>query len=81
MQFVMCELASMTIAEYRQRTNLSLEEFAALLGLKSKGYMSDIERSNRCSAKIALAIEQHSGGLVDAATLSDDVALVRRAAA
>lgn len=71
----------MTIAEYRQRTGLSLEDFAAAVDLKSKGYMSDIERSNRCSAKIALAIEQHSQGLVDAATLNDDVALVRRAAA
>jgi DNA-binding XRE family transcriptional regulator len=79
--FVMCEHSGMKIAEYREAKGLTLEELAGALALKSKGYMSEIERANRCSPKIALALEAHSSGLIDAATLNEDVALVRRAAA
>ena len=72
----------MTITEYRKdHAKLTLDEFARQLGLKSKGHLSDIERGGRCSVAIALAIEKHSGGLIDAAKLNSDVAAVRRVAA
>ena len=78
----MCELTFMRISEYRDgHLGITQEAFAAALGFKSKGFVSDIEKSNRCSAKVALAIEAHSNGLVDAATLNDDVAAARRVAA
>lgn len=71
----------MTITEYRKSLGLSLEAFAALFHLKSKGQMSEIETANRCSPEVALAIEAHSGGLVDAATINSVVALAREQAA
>lgn len=71
----------MRIVDYRKHLGLTQDEFAAALGLKSKGFVSDIEASNRCSARIALAIEAHSKGLVDASTLNGDVAAARQAAA
>lgn len=77
----MCELACMTILEYRKHLTLTQEQFADALGFKSKGFISNIEDTNRCSAKVALAIEAHSKGLVDAATLNEDVAAARRVAA
>jgi DNA-binding XRE family transcriptional regulator len=79
--FVMCEQLSMNIKQYRKSRGLSMRDFAAALDIKSAGYLCDIERANRCSPKLALAIEAHSGGLVDAATLNDDVAAVRKVAA
>jgi hypothetical protein len=81
LEFVMCEHSIMTIAEYRSHLGLTLDAFGALFGLSSKGYVSDIERRNRCPTKLALAIEAHSNGLVNAAELSEDVAAVRKAAA
>ena len=78
----MCELANMLISEYRKDVlKLTQEQFATALGFKSKGFISDIEDANACSAKVALAIEGHSNGLVDAATLNADVAAARRVAA
>lgn len=71
----------MTITEYRKSLSLTLEEFAIALGLKSKGQMSDIENAGKCSVAVALAIERHSGGLLDAADLNADVAAVRQSAA
>ena len=71
----------MTVSEYRNHIGLSFRQFADELGLKSAGYLCEIEEANRCSAKVALAIEGHSKGLVDAASLNDDVALARKAAA
>jgi len=58
---------------------LSLEAFAALVGIQSRGRMSVIERENACSLRIALKIEELSDGRVDAATLSEDVRLSRHA--
>lgn len=81
LSFVMCEHSSMTIREYRKRLGLSQEAFAAALGFTSKGFISQIEEANRCSAKVALVIEKHSGGLVDASTLNEDVNSARKAAA
>jgi DNA-binding XRE family transcriptional regulator len=69
--------SSMTVAQYRAKRELTLEAFAAALG-KSKSHLCEIEASNSCSAKLALAIEAHSGGLVDAATLNPEVALARK---
>lgn len=69
----------MTLAEYRTSKGLTLETLAFELGLKSKSYLSDIENGKGCSPRVAIAIEQHSGGLVDASSLSSDVALARAA--
>ena len=71
----------MRIIEYRKHLGLTQEAFAAEIGLSSKGHVSDIERDNRCSVQIALAVEAHSKGLVDAATLNADVEAARKAAA
>jgi hypothetical protein len=70
----------MTITEYRKEHNLSMEQFGALIG-RSKGHMSEIERTNRCPAKLALEIERHTIGQVDAASLNGDVSAARRQAA
>ena len=76
-EFVMCEQDVMTITEYRTSLGLSQEAFAAAIGLKSKGYVSDIERRGECSPEVALAIEAHSNRLVDAATLAPIIAAAR----
>lgn len=70
----------MDIASYRSTHGLSLEAFGALVG-KSKGHIHEIESTMRCSAKLALAIEQATGGQVDAADLNDEISSARRAAA
>lgn len=56
---------------------MTLEQLAGQLGLRSKGHLSEIEGSNRCASRIALAIEGLSGGAVDAASLNDDIAAAR----
>ena len=48
---------------------------------KSKGHLHEIEKTGRATAKLALAIERQTRGLVDAASLNDEVAEARRAAA
>ncbi len=80
----MCEQVFMTkapftFADLRRELGLTLDEMAARLDLTSKGYVSDIERTNRCSAKVALAIEALSVGRIAAASLNADVALVESA--
>lgn len=70
----------MTLTEYRKSKGLTLEELAARLD-KSKGHLCGIEQSNRASAKLALAIERETSGLVDAASLNDEIAEARKAAA
>ena len=67
----------MNIADFRSELGLSLESFAAQLGLQSRGRMSVIERENRCSLEVALKIEELSGGRVDAASLNSDVRAAR----
>jgi predicted transcriptional regulator len=67
----------MNIADLRSEMGLSLEAFAAQIGLQSRGRMSVIERENRCSLDVALKIEDLSGGRVDAADLSEDVRAAR----
>lgn len=68
----------MTIAEYRKSRGLTQEAFAAALKLKSKGHLSDIERANRASPDVALAIEAHSGGLLDAGAFNAIIAAARQ---
>lgn len=70
----------MTVAEYRKHLGLSLEQFAALFQ-KSKGYFSAIENDNACPPELALDIEKHSGGLVNAADLNGVIADARKTAA
>lgn len=70
----------MTVKQLREELGLSLEGFAALLGLTSKGFVSQLERGERsCSPALALRIEALSGGRIHARTLSSDVALVEDA--
>ena len=70
----------MTITEYRKARNLTMEAFGALVG-RSKGHMSEVERENRCSPKLALEIERQTAGQIDAASLNDEIAAARRQAA
>jgi transcriptional regulator with XRE-family HTH domain len=71
----------MDITSLRKDLGLSLEAFAATIGLKSRGQVSDLEAGRRTpSVPVALAIERVSSGRIDAATLNADVALVRSAA-
>jgi predicted transcriptional regulator len=69
----------MQIADLRNEMELSLEAFAALVGIQSRGRMSVIERENRCALRVALAIEELSTGRIDAADLCDDVRKARHA--
>lgn len=69
-----------SITQYRAANGLTLEAFGALVG-KSKGHVHEIERTMRCSAKLALAIEAATGGQVNAADLNDEIAFARKAAA
>lgn len=70
----------MDIATYRDKHGLSLEAFGALVG-KSKPHIHEIERTMRCSAKLALDIERATNGAVNAAHLNDEIASARKAAA
>ncbi len=65
------------IADLRTELGLSLEEFAARIGLASRGRMSVIERENRCAPGVALKIEELSGGRIDASDLNDIVRAAR----
>jgi DNA-binding XRE family transcriptional regulator len=65
-----------TIKQYRAEKGLTLEAFAASVG-KSKGHMHEVENSMQCSAKLALAIEAATEGVVDAASLNDEIATAR----
>lgn len=57
---------------------LSQSAFAELLGLNSKGHVSQIERGEMsCSVSVALKIEELSNGRIPADDLNGDVRLVR----
>ena len=71
---------TMDIATYRATHDLSLEAFGALVG-KSKGHIHEVETSMRCTAKLALAIEEVTDGAVNAADLNPEIAQARKAAA
>jgi DNA-binding XRE family transcriptional regulator len=70
---------NLTITEFRTELSMTMSEFAAAIGLASKANVSVIERDNRCGLKVALRIEELSGGRVDAAIINEDVALARAA--
>lgn len=70
----------MDIATYRQTNDLTLEAFGTLVG-KSKPHIHEIERTMRCSAKLALEIERVTSGAVNAADLNEEIAEARKAAA
>ncbi len=67
---------STPVAKLRKDLELTLAQFADAIGLKSKGQAKDIERTGRCSVKVALEIERLSNGRIPAASLNPDVGLV-----
>ncbi|MBA3670265.1 MAG: helix-turn-helix transcriptional regulator [Sphingomonas sp.] len=69
------------LAHWRKARGWTLDEAAAAFGLKSKGYLSEIERGERCSVAAALEIERVTDGVICASTLNPDVALVDKARA
>ena len=69
----------MTVSELRKELGLSLEGFATLLGLTSKGYVHDIENGTQPSVRVALELERLSTGRINAGELNPDVARVREA--
>jgi hypothetical protein len=80
--FVMCEPRSMeksALTKWREDRGLSLDDAAVQFGIKSKGYLSEIERGSRCSVAVALEIERVTHGEILAASLNPDVALVEKA--
>jgi transcriptional regulator with XRE-family HTH domain len=69
----------MEINELRAELGMSLEAFANLIGLKSKGQMSQIEAGKAAvSVAVALRLEELSSGRIDAASLNTVVAQARR---
>jgi transcriptional regulator with XRE-family HTH domain len=68
----------MDITALRKEIGLSQEQFAALLGLKSKGHVSNLERGERPSVRVALELERLSEGRLRAADLNPDVAMVEQ---
>jgi len=71
-------MALMDLATLRKQRNLSQEDLAALLGVRSKGYISDIEKAQRpASLRVALLIEAWSGGVITAESLSPKVKTLR----
>jgi len=85
--FASCEHNAMTetsptpiseISELRKELGLTLEEFGARVGLKSKGQVSEIERAGTCSPEVALAIEALSERRLNAAALNPIIAAARR---
>ena len=71
----------MDVKTLREELKLTQEQFAKRVGLKSKGYVSDLEtgRIAGCSVRAALEIEKLSGGKIPASSLSPDVKLVEQA--
>lgn len=66
------------IAALRARLGLTQEEFGARIGLRTKGSVSLVERGlSTMSPEVALAIEEISGGEIDASELNPIVAKAR----
>jgi hypothetical protein len=70
----------MTLAEYRRKHSLSLEQFGARVS-KSKAQIHSVEKTHYATAKLALEIERETGGEVSAAFLNPQIAEARKAAA
>lgn len=77
--FVMCEQWGMDIKTLRKNLGLSQEDFAPLIGLKSKSHVCVLENTGKTSVRVALEIERLSGGAIPAERLNEDVALIRTA--
>jgi len=70
-------MRDMTISELRKELGLTLAEFAPMIGLTSLGYACEITRGEKPpSIRVAIKLEQLSGGRIKAADLNEDVALV-----
>jgi DNA-binding transcriptional regulator YdaS (Cro superfamily) len=69
----------MTLTSYLSAETGRLSRLAEACGV-SAGRISQIRHGNGCSASLALKIEAITEGVVDAASLSKDVALTRNAA-
>lgn len=70
----------MELAAFRESQGLTQHAFAQELGLRSKGYLSAIERGREtCGLRLALKIEARSAGKVPALSLvePDDAALLK----
>lgn len=66
----------MDLESFRKGRGLSQVELAKALGLRSKSYISDIERGRQqCSVRLALKIQTFSDGEVLAHTLRPDIVL------
>jgi DNA-binding XRE family transcriptional regulator len=70
-------MRGMKVSELRSELGLTLEAFAPLVGLASKGSAHELEKAERASVKVALEVERLSRGRIDAAKLNDDVARSR----
>lgn len=67
------------IAELRAERGETLAQFALVVGIGSKGRLSEMEKGLvRPTVAQALAIEKLSGGRIDAAALNADVAASRK---
>lgn len=67
-------LLDMQLAEFRAAEGISLEDLARRIGIRSKSYLSEVERGRPASLKVALKIERISDGRVTAASLCPDAA-------
>lgn len=77
-EFGQAALAHERIAALRSARAETLEAFGKLVGVGSKGRMSEIERGVQTpTAEQALAIEDLSGGMIDASALNPIVAKAR----
>lgn len=74
----MADATITSIADLRKELGLTLEAFGEAIGLKSKGQVSEIERNNRCSPDVAIAIERLSTGRLNAGILNPIVAAARQ---
>ena len=66
----------LTVAALRTELKLTLAELGERIGL-SKSQMHEVEATNRASLRVAVALQELSGGRIDAAGLSEDVRLAR----
>ena len=67
----------MTITELRKELGVTLDDFAPMIGLASKGQASQIARGAIApSIKVAIKLENLSGGRIKASSLNEDVALI-----
>ena len=69
------------LTSWRTERGMTLDAAATAFGIKSKGYLSEIERGLRCSVATALEIERVTDGAICASSLNPDIALVDKARA